>query len=207
MFYSYKLIGILVLFLFLSLLFSTLSQIAKGQIKQDNSFLTYENPAHRIRIQYPSNWQISEKDIFPYDDTTTIVDFIKDPNSFSGDMLISVYNLTADTRALSIPKLLDNIISSYNKYYYNDFKLMDVNTTNITVAGNPAYKLVWTDRIAWPDILGKRYIIETMQVGTIIGNRLYLLQYYAGLEKYSNNLPIVQRMINSFQITNSIQKH
>ena len=190
----------------LLLLFSTLSQIALAQIKQDNSsFLSYENAAHRIRIQYPPDWQIIEKDIFPYDDTTTIVDFVKDSNSFSGDLLISVYNLTANTKGLTINlhKLLDNIIYSYNSYYYTDFKLVESNITNNTIAGNnPAYKLVWTDTISWPDTMGKRYTIKTMQVGTVIEGKLYLLQYYAGLEKYSDNLPTIQRMIHSFQITN-----
>ena len=40
-----------------------------------------------------------------------------------------------------------------------------------------------------------------MEIGTIIGDTLYYIEYRAEEEKYSNYLAIIQMMINSFEIT------
>ena len=60
----------------------------------------------------------------------------------------------------------------------------------------------------WIDPEGQ-YTIKTMQIGIIINHKLYVIQYYAELEKYSDNLPIIQKMVNSLQINNitTIQKN
>jgi hypothetical protein len=39
-----------------------------------------------------------------------------------------------------------------------------------------------------------------MEVGTIIGDKAYSVQYIADAPKYSDYLPIVQRMMNSLAI-------
>ena len=59
---------------------------------------------------------------------------------------------------------------------------------------NPIYKLVYTEREADTNY-------KTMEIGTIIGNTLYYIEYRAEEEKYSNYLAIIQMMINSFEIT------
>ena len=40
-----------------------------------------------------------------------------------------------------------------------------------------------------------------MEIGTIIGDKVYYIEYIAEEEKYSNYLPTIQMMINSFEIT------
>jgi hypothetical protein len=40
-----------------------------------------------------------------------------------------------------------------------------------------------------------------MEVGTIIGDKAYMIQYIADAPKYSDYLPTVQKMIDSMQIT------
>jgi hypothetical protein len=40
-----------------------------------------------------------------------------------------------------------------------------------------------------------------MEIGTIIGDKVYYIKYIAEEEKYSNYLPTIQMMINSFEIT------
>jgi hypothetical protein len=68
------------------------------------------------------------------------------------------------------------IYCSYNKYFYTDFNLVESNITHLAGKNNPAYKLVWID----PE---GQYTIKTMQIGTIINHKLYVIQYYAELEK------------------------
>jgi eukaryotic-like serine/threonine-protein kinase len=180
----------------------TISLPALAQTKQEN-FLTYENHIFGVKIRYPPDWTIDEKNITPNNNgIATIVGFVKDFKSFSGDFLISIYNLTANSNAhvITLDKLLDNIIDSYKKYIYTDFNLVESNTTHLAGNNNPAYKLVWID----PE---GQYTIKTMQIGTIIGHKLYVVQYYAELEKYSDNLPAIQKMIDSLQINYTTQKN
>jgi eukaryotic-like serine/threonine-protein kinase len=178
----------------------TISLTALAQTKEEN-FLTYENHTFGIKISYPPDWTIDEKNIASNNNDgiiTRIVAFVKDFKSFSGDFLISVYNLTSNSNAhtITLGKLLDNIINSYKKYIYTDFNLVESNITRLANNNNPAYKLVWID----PE---GQYTIKTMQIGTIINHKLYVVQYYAELEKYSENLPTIQKMIDSLQINNS----
>ena len=77
-----------------------------------------------------------------------------------------------------------------------DFNPIELNT-NITLGeGNndPAYRLIYTDR---EDNIN----YKTMEIGTIIGDKVYYIRYNAEEKKYSNYLPTIQMMINSLQIT------
>jgi serine/threonine-protein kinase len=178
---------------------STISLTALAQSKEEESFLMYENHTFGIKICYPSDWTIDEKNTTLFNNgVTTTVAFVKDFKSFSGDFLISVYDLTpnSSTHTITLGKLLDSIIDSYKKYIYTDFNLVESNITHLAGKNNPAYKLVWID----PE---GQYTIKTMQIGTIINHKLYVIQYYAELEKYSDNLPIIQKMVDSLQIDNT----
>ena len=94
-------------------------------------------------------------------------------------------NMTLDEYATSL-------ITDYNKTL-TDFNLIESNT-NITLGGNnPAYGLVYTDRENDTNY-------KTMEIGTIIGDRIYYVEYIAEEKKFSNYLPTIQRMINSLEI-------
>jgi eukaryotic-like serine/threonine-protein kinase len=164
-------------------------------------FLTYHDPIYGIKIQYPSNWTIDEKQTSPYDDVTKIVGFIKDPNALAGDFLISVHNLTNNyvKRTIGLEELLSHTIDYYNEYYH-EFNLVESNASvSLTNPPNDAYRLVWIDKEG-------EYTIKTMQMGTVIGNVAYLVRYYAELGEYSNNLPLIERMIDSLKINNTIHR-
>ena len=185
------------------ILVSSLSFFHTGWIKATSEedanstiqFLTYYDPIYRIKVQYPSNWTIDKKQILLYDDVTKIVGFIKDPNALAGDFLISVHNLTNKyvSRTIGLEELLNHTIDYY-KEYYHDFNLIDSNTdATLANTSNSAYRLVWIDKEG-------EYTIKTMQMGTIIGNLAYIIRYYAELGDYSDNLPLIERMIDSFRI-------
>ena len=168
-------------------------------ISEDTSstiqFSTYDNPIHGVKIQFPSNWTIDKKQTSDYDDVTKIVGFIKDPNSLAGDFLISVHNLTNKyvNQTLDLAELLNGPINYY-KEYYHDFNLIESNY-NVSFSNHPnsAYRLIWIDKEG-------QYTIKTMQIGTILGNQAYLLRYYAELGEYSDNLPLIEKMIHSLKI-------
>ena len=162
-------------------------------------FYTYYNPVYGIKIQYPSNWSLDNKQILLYDDLTKIVGFIKDPKEMTGDFLISVHNLTNkyESPGIDLEELLNYTIDYYKKYYH-DFNLIE-SSKSVTLgdASNIAYRIVWIDKEG-------QYTIKTMQMGTIKGNLAYIIRYYAELEEYSNNLPLIEKMIDSIRIGKNI---
>jgi hypothetical protein len=43
--------------------------------------------------------------------------------------------------------------------------------------------------------------LGSLEIGAIKGDKAYILTYEAGMNEYDKYLPIIQEMINSFQIT------
>ena len=74
------------------------------------------------------------------------------------------------------------------------FSFNDTDILNVTLGGNPAYKLDYS-------YTGKdNNTYKVREIGTIVNGKVYTISYFAPRESYSNYLATVQRMINSFKI-------
>jgi hypothetical protein len=75
--------------------------------------------------------------------------------------------------------------------------LVELTTNNVTLSGFPAYRLVSTQSIEDVD-----NSVKAMEVGTITPKKeAYFIAYYGEDNgQYSQYLPIVQKMIDSFEI-------
>jgi hypothetical protein len=75
------------------------------------------------------------------------------------------------------------------------FRIGVDNVTNSSLAGNRAYTVVWT-------YTHPTYgIRKSIEIATVIGGgKGYFVDYTAAAAKFSNYLPIVQKMIESFEI-------
>jgi S1-C subfamily serine protease len=162
-----------------------------------SNILTYQNSSYGIRIQYPANWTKDEQDVDPNDTITNIVTFSSPLTSrfdiYSENLGIGLERLTDQN--MTLKEYTTSLITDYNETL-TDFNLIELNT-NITLGGgnnNTAYRLIYTDR---EDNIN----YKTMEIGTIIGDKVYYIQYIAEENKYSKYLPTIQMMINSFQIT------
>jgi hypothetical protein len=174
-------------------------QVAVAQTNDDdnnNTFKLYENATYAIHIQYPFNWTIEEGDAYPDDGYTDIVSFFapvgNDPESEVPSLYISIDSLSSNRNE----NLSEYLTTTINDYYSDseDFKVIESNANSI-LGGKPAYKLVSTD------VYDDGTIYKSMEIGTIIGDKLYLLSYEAEDEKqFSEYLPIIQKMIDSFRI-------
>jgi hypothetical protein len=173
-------------------------QVAVAQTIDDinNTLKLYENATYAIHIQYPFNWTIEEGGAYPDDGYTDIVSFFapveNDPESGLPSLYISIDSLSSNRNE----NLSEYLKTTINDYYNDseDFKVMESNANSV-LGGKPAYKLVFTD----VDDDGTNY--KGMDIGTIIGDKVYLLSYEAEDEKqYSEYLPIIQKMIDSFKI-------
>jgi hypothetical protein len=161
-----------------------------------SNILTYQNSPYGISIQYPANWTKNEKDYDPNDNITNIVSFSSPLtnrfDNYSETLLISIKGLS--NQSMTLKEYATSLITDYNKTL-TDFKVIESNT-NITLAGannSPAYGLIYTDRED-----GINY--KTMEIGTISGDRIYFIDYIAEEKQYSNYLPTIQMMTNSFEI-------
>lgn len=158
-------------------------------------FLIYYDQMHGIKIQYPSDWTVDEREPSSYDDVTKIVGFIKNPNELAGNFLISMHNLSKTYKGQTIgsEELLNHTIDYYKNYYRN-FEVIDANT-NVTLGNSPntAYRLIWID-------IDGQYTIKNIQMETMSGNAVYIIRYYAESSEYAINLPLIHIMIDSLKI-------
>jgi len=159
------------------------------QSKNSSNFSTYENPIFGIKILYPSNWDKQENSSSSNNSTLyDIVTFsppLKNSSSIIGKVAIKVDNIS-DIKPTTLANYTDAIISDLKQ----DFRVTE---SNATLAGNPAYKVVYTG-------LEESVDLQAMLVMAIKGDRVYLISYTAEPEKYSYYLPTVQKMIDSFEI-------
>jgi hypothetical protein len=144
-----------------------------------DNFLAYQNPIFGVGIQYPADWDIDEEE-----GDEEVASFTSPSESATITIEISLgQNVTLD-------EYLNDSMGSKRSYGSGFGFKVNESTTNVTLAGNyPAYKLVTSTDLT-----------KTMQIGTIIGDKKYLISYDAPVSRYSSYLPIIQKMIDSFEI-------
>jgi len=153
------------------------------------SYLIYENPADRINMTYPSNWQKIE---YPAGAMgygvghRIIANFLAPLNSsdnWRGSMTIQISsqsdikNIIPQNATATITNLGDH--RAFKLEYASDQRMyLNRNLSNFNTIN-----------------------LKTMQVWTTIGDNTYLLTYSAEASKYLQYLPVIQRMINSFKVS------
>jgi hypothetical protein len=160
--------------------------------------LTYDNSTYGVKIQYPSSWKVYPGLNF-FDENgivqPTKIAYISppiesNPNNRSG-LHIGVDQLTIDdTRDLNVYM---NRIINYYKSSSTDFHVVS-KKTNSKLAGIQAYSLVFTN--TYP----QGFPTKTLEKGIINGDSVYYVFFTAEAAKFNDFLPIVQKMINSFEL-------
>ena len=152
----------------------------------NNNFLTYQDSALGIKIDYPVGW-IHE--LHPGSLVTFLASLESDSNTYQAGLGITVQHLGSGNTSLNeVTKVqIKNLTQSHP-----DFKLTE--STNSILAGNIAHKIVFS---ATDNMKHER---TAMQIWTLKGDKAYLITYKAEPGKYSKYLPTIQKMIDSFQI-------
>ncbi len=161
-----------------------------------NSFLTYENNSTLgVKIQYPANWERIESE----DDAHGVL-FLS-PSESNSDRFLESFSISSsslfNSNNNSVDELARRAISEHIEHL-PDFQL--VYTKLITVKDNPAYLLVYkyTDLV-----FGKAM---AMDIGMTNGYNVYVLSYLADPAKFLIYLPTIQKMIDSFEIQNILNR-
>jgi hypothetical protein len=153
-------------------------------------FKTYENSSAGINIQFPALWKVNST--YDPDDPNIVTRFDGPKNEH---VEIAVDFLGNTTRTLN--QDADNAVTFYQNES-KDFKLLELNT-DTTLAGRPAYQLVYVSKD--PDT---NKIFRSMETTTIVGNKAYTFSYIADQGQFSVSLPMIQKIVSSFNIRTGI---
>lgn len=158
---------------------------SNNQVLSQEQFLTYEDITTGISIQFPSNWEKSVN-------LDNFITFRAPPET---DTRIYPAALGLKIQELASKSVL---LQEVTKVQISELKKSNPNlefseSTSSTLAGKPAYRVVFT---ATDNNQVER---KAMQIWTIIDNKAILITYKAQPDKYSTYLPTIERMIGSFQ--------
>ncbi len=159
-----------------------------------SNFLFYHNPVFGVSTEYPFGWSATDVAINQSEPYHTVADFFY-PLESTSDKHHEAVAIAIDRYGNfdSLNEYLSNLISSY-KELKKEFRVVESNT-NSTLAGQPAFKLVFDD-------LNKNKVeMGALEYATMIDNIVYSISYYAEKDKYFEYLPLIHRMVNSFKIT------
>jgi hypothetical protein len=156
------------------------------------------NSTYGIRLEYPSDWTIQESNA-----TGTLINIATfvSPTGPDSDPTadISLYIDKLHNSATNLNNYAHFVASTDYENNFHDFKLLEL-STNSSILGKSAYTLIGT----YQDTSAGSKIME---VGMIIGDKAYSVQYIADAPRYSDYLPTVQKMIDSLVIKNTMSDH
>jgi hypothetical protein len=150
-------------------------------------FIVYQNNTYGVTIEYPAGWSPSPGE--SNDSSVNIVTLSPTNNDYtSATVDLFVDNVNSNK---SLNQLVSDIISD-DKSNLTNFKLES--NLNASLAKLPAYKLMYT-------YIDRGQNFKELETGTIVGNKIYYIQYYNSPAQFDTNLPVVQKMIDSFKIS------
>jgi len=133
-------------------------------------------------IAYPSDWGKPDEQ-----NNGAAVVFLTPTNNETENLNVQVYNLTASDTLSNITAGIRSEVQDFS-----NFKLIDAG--NATLAGNPAYKIVYTATTSNGNNL------KATQIWTVKDGKAYIITYKGAPANYDTHLSAAQKMIDSFQI-------
>lgn len=166
---------------------------------QDSDLIQYENSDLGIKLNYPANWKRNQKQYYQfypdYKGFIPVVAFYPQSQYNSVLVLNDLYKLQEGiilyVRDLTSEK--DNFFQSYieTQVRFVTRKLILLESDPTTIAGNPGWKLVYSDNRGF----------NTTEISTVRNNTLYIIRFDARTENSTAYLSIVQKIVESFVIT------
>jgi hypothetical protein len=153
--------------------------------QQTTNPLTYENSSYGIKIQYLSTWEKQENGT-KQGSVIDAVSFLPPTINSNASLDISIDDIS-DEKGITLAQYANNSIGDL-KHSLKDFKLISSNINSV-LAGLSAYKSIYT-------YTDENTTFKDLEVGTIKGDKVYILAYEAGLNEYDKYLPTIQQLIH-----------
>ena len=168
---------------------------AQPSTTSGSNLITYDNPTHKLKMQYPSDWTVSTNALPTY---SGIVAFYS-PLQNLQDILPAELSLSITTYIQSVS------IDEYTRTTLAALEQQGIQVSEssaFTLAGKPGHRIVFSP----PEPRGQetqdapQVSIRIMQTWTTIDNKVYLLSYSAEDSKFQKYLPTVEQMLMSLQV-------
>jgi serine/threonine-protein kinase len=134
-------------------------------------------------IAYTSDWGKPEEQ-----NNGAVVLFLTPTSNTTENLNVQAYNLSAGDTLSNITATIRSEVEEFS-----NFKLIDAGNT--TLAGNPAYKIVYTATTSKGDN------VKVTQIWTVKDGKEYIITYKGSPANYDTHLSAAQKMIDSFQIS------
>jgi hypothetical protein len=162
--------------------------------QQQGEWSLYQNGTYGVSMLYPSNWTQQNSTGGGDDRFIYLSEFLSPKEA---DVYFAYVTIAIDSnpQTTNMQGYRDRSIDIYRQDpNFEDFQLLSSTIGNFTLAGIPAYSF----EIAYTDLeFGPQNVLE---VGRLLDNRVYYIQYFADPPIYQKYLPVVERMIESFQV-------
>lgn len=175
-----------------------------SQIQQNYSSViwkTYANVNQGYKIQYPSSWTLgAEESAMGVDLISTVNIGLKE--KVTGDKVTQV-----ELRVQRIPEQVQTLEDLRNsrivQLSHDTAASKIINYSSATLSNKTAFKIFF-ERPEWKVMQG--VVLPENEVLTITtfnatSHEAFIISYYANPQLFAEYLPIVERMINSFQFT------
>ena len=159
------------------------------------NYLLYENSRYGIQIKYPDNaWGIQNQTNFRGEVAKLFPTNQTQLSSCPTYIFINVNDFQED-KIFSLDEYKNFALKKIQNINPNT-EITDKSTSKTTLSNLKAYKLVYTRK-------DEGCSLRVMEIGTVRGGKAYFITYTAEEKQYSELLPTVKKMINSFQIVES----
>jgi PsbP-like protein len=161
------------------------------------TFSTYNNSALGITLQYPSNWIETDYSYNPGINNTVVSFFspsqaasaLGNVSGVSGNFVPYIDLFVFPSRNMSLNEAVDETVINFDNNTHVD------SSKPIALKGNiPAHLLIYDMTVAHDEHFKK------MQVWASGGDKIYVLTYTSQASLYPNYLPIVEKMIQLFEL-------
>lgn len=151
-----------------------------------NKLEIYQNQDFGFKIAYPFSWQEAENIGSDIANVIFVSPLESNDDKFNERLAVRVSHVHSST---TLGTFSDTYISNIR----NNPNSEVISTTESTISGSPAEKLIYTLRQG-----EKQFGI--LEQWTIKNSKVYQISFYGELEKYQTYLPNVEELINSFEI-------
>ena len=151
-------------------------------LKKENTttFSTYESKDETLKIDYPSNWTLSEN-------TPNEIEF--HPQTSESGELVQVRITPLSSKSITMQSIVAETLKDKSNTL-NNFQLQDSNM--VPNAQNiPMHKLVYSYTNS-----NNKHVMQ-LDFGILNNNQLYLLSFVSSPSEYYNYIPTVDKMIGS----------
>ena len=182
---------------------------------QNDSLAPYANSIDNIKIQYPSDWTLVERGDNSYHMLDVVVEFLQpnQNNYYNPNVSASHNSIRLSIEDYSTFEDAEGAISVGDTRDVKEDQLQNIGNhrigsigiscpgfdiksynRNATLSGNPAYQISFD--YSYLDNNKK-----ATEIWTVKGDKVYIIDYVANEQVYDITLPVVQRMIEAFEIT------